>query len=261
MAILRKVLRYAKRRYFGYYINIDGFTKKIEDMLSSQSSCLNKQGFIHGTDKASLIGDEELHLAHDYLRHYDYMFSQFRGEKFSLIEFGCAEGASLRTWEQYFPYAEIYGVDLDNNAKRHETERIHVVIGDATSKETRNTLQTLTGGSAFIILDDASHAWADQRISFELFWDIVSPGGFYVIEDLVCGSLGAYPAYPPKVQDSQPFCDYMHDRSKILRWAPDRYPEINSYHFDHLPAHVQKIERELDMCTFIPGAVIAKKKA
>jgi len=52
----------------------------------------------------------------------------------------------------------------------------------------------------------------------------------------------------------------MHDRSKILRWAPDRTPEKNSYHFEDLPAQVQKIESEMDMCVFIPGAVIVRKK-
>ncbi len=262
MSVLRRTAKFLIEKYNRASVNVKKVKAETERIVSEQNSILNKQGFVQGTDKASIFAiDKDLYLAHDYLRHYDYMFSHFRGEKFSLIEFGCQDGASLRTWEQYFPNAEIYGVDLDDNAKRHETARIHVVIGDATAQETHDQLKTLTGGSAFIILDDASHAWADQRRSFELFWDLVSPGGFYVIEDLECGTLGAYPAYPPKVQDSQPFCDYMHDRSKILRWAPDRYPEINSYHFDHLPEHVQKIERELDMCTFIPGAIIAKKKA
>ena len=162
-------------------------------------------------------------------------------------------------WEKYFPSAEIYGVDLDETAKRHEQGRIHMVIGDATSQETHDELKAAVG-IAFIILDDASHAWSDQRRSFELFWDIVSPGGFYVIEDLECGTDGAYPQYPPKIFDAQPFNEYMHDRSKILRWAPDRQPEKNSYHFEQLPKHIQKIEREMDMCTFIPGAVIVRKK-
>jgi len=194
------------------------------------------------------------------LRHYDFLFQSFRKNKFNLIEFGCAGGSSLRTWKEYFPEAEIYGVDLDENAKKLEEERIHILIGNATAKETFNEFKNKIG-SAFIILDDASHAWGDQRRSFELFWDLVEPGGFYVIEDLVCGTLGAYPDYPPEVLDSQPFFEYMQDRSKILRWCSDWQPEENSYHFDHLPEQIQKIEREIDMCVFIPGAVIVRKKA
>ena len=230
-------------------------------MVSEEGNVLDRRGFLQGTDKASLQQTSGyIRIAHDYLRHYDYLFSPFRTESFPLIEFGCARGDSLRMWEEYFPSADIYGIDLDETAKRHETERIHVVIGDATSQKTHDDLKASTGGSAFIILDDASHAWGDQRRSFELFWDMVSPGGFYVIEDLECGTLGAYPAYPPKVLDAQPLNEYMHDRSRILRWAPDRQPEENTYHFEHLPPHIQQIEREMDMCIFIPGAVIVRKK-
>lgn len=246
--------------YFGYYVNIKEAKKKAAVLLSEHGSNLDKYGFIYDTDKASIASKgAQLHITHDYLRHYDFLFHPFRADKFSLIEFGCLRGESLRTWEQYFPNAEIYGVDLDESAKKHEKGHVHIVIGDATSQETYDTLKAETGG-AFIILDDASHAWGDQRRSFELFWDMVTPGGFYVIEDLECGTLGAYPAYPPKVLDAQTFSEYMHDRSKILRWAPDRQPEENSYHFNHLPEQIQKIEREMDMCIFIPGAIIVRKK-
>ncbi|MBQ3654338.1 MAG: class I SAM-dependent methyltransferase [Synergistaceae bacterium] len=258
---IKRAAKYLLRKYNGFLVDSREIKAKAEHMLSEQGSGLDRTGFIEGTDKAAIQRiPDYLRVSHDYLRHYDYLFSQFRGEKFSLIEFGCAGGASLRTWEQYFPHAEIYGVDLNENARQHEKGRVHIVIGDATSEETFSTLKAQTGG-AFIILDDASHAWSDQRRSFELFWDMVRPGGFYVIEDLECGALGAYPAYPPKVLDSQPFSEYIHDRSKILRWAPDRQPEENSYHFDHLPEHIQKIERALDMCIFIPGAVVLRKRA
>ncbi|MBQ7219960.1 MAG: class I SAM-dependent methyltransferase [Synergistaceae bacterium] len=261
MEILRRIFRYARARWGGYYLDIDGTKEKIKAVLSDRTSILDQQGFIQGTDKASLMTyGTRLGIGHDYLRHYDYLFSQFRQDKFSLIEFGCFRGDSLRMWEEYFPNAQIYGVDLDESARQHESERIHVVIGDATSQETHDELKAKTGGRAFIILDDASHAWSDQRRSFELFWDIVSPGGFYVIEDLVCGTLGAYPAYPPKVLDAQPFFGYMQDRCEILRWCVDWQPEERSYHFADLPPQVQTIEREMDMCMFIPGAVIVRKK-
>ena len=261
LGIFRDIFLYAKNRWGGYYLDTPGMKAAIEHMLSPEGSLLDKQGFVHGTDKASIQAPtSEMRLGHDYLRHYEFLFAQFKTDKFSLIEFGCYKGDSLRMWEQYFPNAEIYGVDLDESTKQHEKGRIHIVIGDATSQDTFNNLKASTGGQVFIIIDDASHAWGDQRRSFELFWDMVSPGGFYVIEDLECGTLGAYPAYPPKVLDVQPFSEYMHDRSKILRWAPDRQPETNTYHFDHLPEHIQNIERKIDMCIFIPGAVVVRKK-
>ena len=265
---IKNAVKHLLRRYNGFYVNSADIQAKAEYLVSEQGSILDKQGFLQGTDKASIQQTEEyFRISHDYLRHYDYLFAQFRAEKFSLVEFGCAGGASLRTWEQYFPNAEIYGVDLDEDAKQHEKGRVHIVIGDATSPETLAALKAQTGGSAFIILDDASHAWSDQRRSFELFWDMVTPGGFYVIEDLMCASAGAYPKYSPKILDAQPLFKYMQDRSEILLWSPsksyawDAVKEEDTPRFKYLPEHIQKIEREMDMCIFIPGAVIVRKKA
>ena len=256
---MEKLLAYIKGRFMGYYINTGNIKEKLQILLSAHGNILDTCGAAQGTDKASIcVGNTVVRLGHDYLRHYDFFFSSFRNNKFSLLEFGCYKGDSLRMWEQYFPEAQIYGVDLDEGARRHEKGRIHIVTGDAASQDTYDRIKAETD-SAFIILDDASHAWSDQRRSFELFWDMVAPGGFYVIEDLVCGTKGAYS--PPKVLDAQPFFDYMRDRCEFLRWCVDWQPEERSYHFADLPEHIQKIEREMDMCVFIPGAVIVRKKA
>lgn len=253
-------IKKAVKNIFRRYLGLNEIKAKTERMLSEHGSTLDRMGFVHGTDKASIMDMGGLcALGNDLLRHYDFLFHSFRGDKFNLIEFGCFRGDSLRTWEQYFPGAEIYGVDLDEATRQHEKGRVHIVIGDATSQQTYDTLKAETGG-AFIILDDASHAWADQRRSFELFWDMVAPGGFYVVEDLLCGTLGAYPAYPPKVLDSQPFFEYMQDRCEFLRWSFGSKPEKMSYHFEHLPEHIQKIQREIDMCIFVHSAVIVRKK-
>ena len=100
---------------------------------------------------------------HDYLRHYDLLFSPLRNEKLAVVEFGCLNGASLRMWTEYFPKAEVYGVDLDEKVKRFDGGRIHIVIGDATHKETYDMLEQQLGNrKLMIILDDTSHAWGDQ---------------------------------------------------------------------------------------------------
>ena len=257
--MLKNLIKYAVLKYKGFYVSAKEAKNKANIMLSEKGDNLDRIGFVEGTDKASVMATKigSLALAKNYLQHYDLFFNAFREENFSMIEFGCADGASLRTWEQYFPNAQIYGVDLDNGAKRHETERIHVVVGDATAQKTFDELKS-AANEVRIIIDDASHAWSDQRRSFELFWDMLEPDGFYVCEDLQCGSSGAYS--PPKILDVQPFFEYMQDRCEFLRWCSDWRPEENSYHFDHLPPHIQKIEREMDMCIFIPGAVIIRKK-
>ena len=112
-----------------------------------------------------------------------------------------------------------------------------------------------------IILDDASHAWGDQRRSLELFWSMLKPGGFYVIEDLECPSVGVFPQYPPKVLDAQPFINYLFYLCETLRWAPDRgYHYPNEYTFKQTPKIIQDIRLSLDGLYLIPGTAILRKR-
>ncbi len=237
--------------------------QQCREMMSAEESTLDLIGFKHGTDKASLIYDEDgLQLSHDYLRHYDFLFDRFRNDEIILLEFGCYRGESLRMWKEYFPKAEIYGVDVDETAAQYEEERIHIIIGDATWVETFDVLKNLFDGRRpFIIIDDASHAWGDQRITFEMFWFMLEPGGFYVIEDLECGSMGAYSKeHPPRVQDSQPFFKYVQSMCSFLRWSPRRRDIISRERdFHDLPLLAKRIQVTLDACYFVPGAIVMKK--
>ena len=72
------------------------------------------------------------------------------------------------------------------------------------------------------IIDDYSRAWGDMRRSFEILFSYLSSGGYYIIEDLECATLGAYPNYPSRIQDAQPFFDYALDRMRILRVSENR---------------------------------------
>ena len=235
---------------------------KVEEMLARDETTLDILGIKHGTDKASLIDEKKgLHLGHEYLRHYEFFFSAFREREMSIVEFGCFRGQSLRLWKEYFPHAEIYGVDISKEAQRYEENRIHVIIGDVTKQRTYEKLERALGNkSPDIIIDDASHAWGDQRITLELFWKMLAPGGLYVVEDLECGSLGAYVDSPPEVQDSQPFFDYVRDLCGLLRWSPMRRTYVmRDHHFSQLPERIKRIQITLDECCFVPGAVILRK--
>ena len=109
----------------------------INDMLSKGRMTLDLMGFKHGTDKASMFIDKgKLAFSHDYLRHYESFFAPFRYDEFALIEFGCWKGESLRMWKEYFPRAQIYGVDIMKSTLNYAEDRITVVLGDATRLET-----------------------------------------------------------------------------------------------------------------------------
>ena len=76
----------------------------------------------HGTDKA----------VHGYMQPYAKHFAPFRFRHFNLLEIGIGTygprggGASLRTWQRYFPRATIHGLDIvDKSAHADKRIRIH----------------------------------------------------------------------------------------------------------------------------------------
>jgi hypothetical protein len=84
-------------------------------------------------------------------------------------------GASLFMWRDYFPNAEIHGIDIEPSAYV-SAERIYVLCGDS---------RTVTyGGSKFdLIVDDGSH---NPQVQFQTFLNLVpilKDDGIYIIED------------------------------------------------------------------------------
>ena len=223
---------------------------------------LNDLGLKYNTDKATecIVGDKK-YVGHDYLRHYELFLKDFKQTEFEVVELGCYTGASINMWSEYFEKAEIIGVDLNSELKSIETNKIKFICSDATAEDLPAKIKDLAKYPIKLIIDDCSHAWGDQRRSFEMLFPMLNSGGYYIIEDLECGSGGAYAtSYPPKVWDSQLFFDYALDRMRILRVSENRNPERFRPFFDEMPKYIQDIERSIDMSIIIPGAIIFKKK-
>lgn len=238
-----------------YYSGVGEIVEK------GRQSKLDNIGLGEGTDKASIRMSKAqgLIIGHDYLRYYDLLFQSLIDEKFTLLEFGCLRGQSLRMWKEYFSCAQIVGVDLDEATKKNEEERIDIYIGNATAQSTCEYLSNKYDNIK-IIIDDASHAWGDQRKSLELFWPKLNRGGYYVVEDLECGSMGAFPEYPPENIDARPFWDYIVDRIRILQWPIDRNPKQQREQFFNYPEYIRQFEESIDMAIFVPGIIILRKK-
>ena len=67
---------------------------------------LGKDG-AYSTDK-----NRNRRWGHCYGPAYDHLFKPFGG-KIDLIEIGIETGASLEAWRQYFPEANIAGIEID----------------------------------------------------------------------------------------------------------------------------------------------------
>lgn len=122
---------------------------------------------------------------HNYTKLYDDYCGKLRDKATKILEVGVKLGGSLRLWQEAFPKATIYGVDLDiEQAKMaKDIDRIVLLKGSQTDEQF-NKDKVIPLGPFDIIVDDASHRGDDQKKGLELLWNSVKPGGYYVIEDL-----------------------------------------------------------------------------
>jgi hypothetical protein len=135
---------------------------------------LDEIGIRNGTDKCS--------LQNNFLSLYGAFFEEMRDEPVCVLEIGVLNGASARTWRDYFSRGRIIGVDVNPEAKAHEGERITIEIADQSDAAALGRLAEQ--GPFNIVIDDGSHVWGHQILTFQTLASALAPGGYYVIEDL-----------------------------------------------------------------------------
>jgi len=109
------------------------------------------------------------------------------------------QGGSLRAWADWLPLFTIVGVDNDPDAIAAThifTPRAHTILADQ-SNPADMAAALLTHAAAYdLIIDDGSHSPAHQAACFSELFQLLRPGGQYVIEDLL-----VHPADPPDFFD------------------------------------------------------------
>ena len=89
----------------------------------------------------------------------------------------------MRLWEKYFPKANIYGIDIDEECQQHESDRTKIFIGDQGDVSfLRNVKAKIP--RIDIIIDDGSHRAKDQKTTFEEMYYHLKMPGVYLIEDI-----------------------------------------------------------------------------
>lgn len=120
---------------------------------------------------------------HGYTETYFNFLNENRDKIKKVMEIGIFRGGSLRMWRDFFPLADIYG--LDNHPELlFETDRIKSVFAEQNDEETLKKAIEEIGNEFDLIVDDGSHEIEDQLLSFKTFFPIIKVGGIYAIEDV-----------------------------------------------------------------------------
>jgi spermidine synthase len=143
-----------------------------KDSIVDYSKSFFELSNIHGTDKVTY---------HGYHFFYPLFIENLRDKEFNLLEIGWGSGASVKVWNDYFPMANIFVMDIN---MEYEIERQKIIKGDQSKEE---DLLKITNEikNAKLIIDDGSHNPQHQLNTFYfLFKNLLEPGGIYIIEDI-----------------------------------------------------------------------------
>lgn len=126
---------------------------------------LHEIGLKHGTDKAT------------YHNYCDFYQEQLKGMVIErILEIGVKDGASLRMWKEFYPHAEVVGIDINPIPTQ----------GCTVHQMTQTDVYALMSLGKFdLIIDDGSHKTLDQQITFKhLYHNQLHKFGAYIIEDV-----------------------------------------------------------------------------
>ncbi|PHS19455.1 MAG: hypothetical protein COA78_00815 [Blastopirellula sp.] len=152
---------------------------------------------INLTDLADEYGSDKGSTKHRYTELYHLLFNPYRRRKINFLEMGLLIGGpehgvdkdrktsdlpSIRMWLEYFPKANIHGLDISDFAWfEHERFTFH-----RCDMDDRNDIERAVCAmpALDIVVDDASHASHHQQNAFLEIFPKLPSGGLYVIEDL-----------------------------------------------------------------------------
>lgn len=144
------------------------------------------------TDKGGAhyrYGGGDSDTCHAYTQVYHSLFGERRNEVRHVFEIGINAGSSLRMWKEYFPNADIVGIDSDERCLVHDEDRIKCYGADQNNPaHLYAVMEKLKDKPPFdLIVDDGSHNREHQVASLKALLPFLAPWGYYVIEDLGAG--------------------------------------------------------------------------
>lgn len=132
---------------------------------------------------ADMLGTDKALFSHGYTQYYSQLFKDKRKEIKAVLEIGIGNGGSLKLWRLYFPNAQIYGLDMnENDGLMDFGDRVTCYF--FSQDEAEKLELTFKNKELEVIIDDASHEENRTLTSLNVLFPVMKKGGYYIIEDM-----------------------------------------------------------------------------
>lgn len=150
----------------------------------------NKRGYMVSKNETELCqlafkyrADKCERIKHPFTPFYYDLFSKRRRSIKKILEIGIGRGASLSMWRDFFPNAQIYGIDHDPGTMFRD-ERIQTFFCNQSSRKDLEALIAKIGNDIDLLIDDGSHVPSDQVFTCLTLMPLLKKDVIYIIEDV-----------------------------------------------------------------------------
>lgn len=207
-------------------------------------------------NSGSEVTDKIVH--HGYHRFYPWFLRQFRGQRVRFLEIGLDHLGSVTLWRRYFgEELVLHGIDRDKKQSDDHNVFFHK-LDQSNAAELRQFVSSV-GTNFDVILDDGSHIPEHQLLSLEILWSLLSPGGFYILEDTETSYWGKSELYGYEFDSRVPSSNLIHQfRAAIDAVNFEFLPEQLKYKLQGHP--LKAVLADIEMVSFGQNCIILLKK-
>lgn len=156
------------------------------DLVNAFHTLYRKQSDSQGPPWVRWLGTTALKCPMD-LWVYQEIISEYRPD--SIIEGGTASGGSalfMATVCDAVEQGHVYTIDWDKDEGRPQHDRITYFTGNTLDPALFEKISQIAWGKKMLILDDG-HSHEHVRAELELWWHILKPGDYLIVEDTNLG--------------------------------------------------------------------------
>jgi predicted O-methyltransferase YrrM len=161
-----------------------------------------------------------------YLRVYEELASSFSPR--ALLELGIFQGGSYVFLDKLFKPRRMSAIDIREKpvqplvdyVARSDNRFVHFGTSQCDGETLRQIVREELADELDLVIDDACHTYEETKMSFEILFPLLNPGGIYVIEDWSWAHHPAYQAPNAAFADRCALSNLLFEQIMLLGSAP-----------------------------------------